>query len=160
MIVIEKQVFDRICRHAEKTYPDECCGFLAARDPEDLITESIPCTNVQDRLHQEDPAIYPRTAREAFHIDGAELFAVHQLAAEQHYNLVGGYHSHVDADAFFSAEDRRFAVAGCDPVWREGHYLVISVRNGNATETRSFRWDQGENDFTEEIIEVLESLEE
>jgi len=154
---IRTEVLDDICRHALETYPSECCGFLTAPDLEEPITDSIPCANAQDRLHGEDPVRYPRTSREAFYIDDAELFSVYRHIAEREYHIVGVYHSHIDVDAFFSDEDRRLAIVNGEPVWPEAHYVILSVSKSGMEHINCYHWNCEQSDFVEETIETEEA---
>ncbi|MBI3630241.1 MAG: Mov34/MPN/PAD-1 family protein, partial [Candidatus Rokubacteria bacterium] len=65
MIATQEELAE-IRRHAEADYPSECCGVILARDAERAL---MRCRNLQDELHQGDPAKHPRDSRTAYYID-------------------------------------------------------------------------------------------
>ena len=156
VIKITHEALQTIYHHAEATFPEECCGFLSSPDPDGIVTEPIECTNIQNKLHEEDPVEYPRTAEDAYFIDGMEFCEVDKSVSEKGHYLVGTYHSHTDKDAYFSEEDRRLATFHGKPIWSEAHYIVVSVMEGKVAYSKSFRWDAEEDDFDEEEMDVLE----
>jgi len=156
MIKITRKALQTIYRHAETTFPEEGCGFLSSPHPDGVVTEPIECTNIQSKLHEEDPVEYPRTAKDAYFIEGMEIYEVDKAVSEKGHHLVGTYHSHTDKDAYFSEEDRRLATFDGKPIWSEAHYVVVSVVEGKVAYAKSFRWDRKKKDFMEEEMEVLE----
>ena len=156
MIKITHEALQTIHHHAEATFPEECCGFLASPGLDEIVTEPIECANIQNKLHEEDPVEYPRTAKDAYVIDGMEIYAVDKSVSEKGHHLVGTYHSHTDKDAYFSEEDRRLATFEGGPIWSAAHYIVVSVMGGKVAYAKSFQWDPEKKDFMEEEMDVLE----
>lgn len=133
--------------HAREAYPEECCGFLiGSRDG--AIDEVRRCENWQNRLHQRDPERFPRDARTAYNIGPKDIaFADASFGSERPVRIV--YHSHVDAGAYFSAEDRRAALFDGEPVWPQVDYLVVGTQGKRVTEAKLFRWDDRQKEFVQ-----------
>ena len=115
--------YEAIRRHAEKTYPHECCGILLGTFGSDARTvqRTIRCQNIE--------GISPSTRYE---IDTHELLRAQREAREQGLEIVGFYHSHPDHSARCSPTDLEQAH------WIGCSYVIISVENGKSVETRSF----------------------
>lgn len=121
-------------QHAETDYPNECCGFFYGLDGEVRqvkIVREVKNTKEGDRgkRFQIDPLDYQK----------AEKYAInHDL------DLLGVYHSHPDHPAEPSEHDQKVAMP-----WFS--YIIISVENGKATHTRSWRLNE-KRQFKEETI--------
>lgn len=139
-------------RHAEATYPEECCGaLLTDRDGNLRVWE---CRNIQNDLHSQDPAKHPRDARTAYYIDPQELLAVTREADATGGEIRAFYHSHPDVGAYFSSEDRARAIIEDwdEPIYPDAAYLVLSVRNGVMDDAKAFVWDEQTRDYVEQPI--------
>jgi [CysO sulfur-carrier protein]-S-L-cysteine hydrolase len=136
---------DAIDRHAAESYPNECCGAVLADDDGEIVR---PITNIQDRLHAENPEKHPRDARTAYFMDPKELYAVLREAEEQRRPLRVLYHSHPDHDAYFSAEDKERALAWDEPAYPGAFYLIVSVVGGCVRDHLVVAWDAERRDFT------------
>jgi glutamate-1-semialdehyde 2,1-aminomutase len=137
---------DAIRRQAEAEYPRECCGVIVARDGERRL---MPCRNVQDLRHAEDPAAFPRTGRSAYYMDPRDVLAFHRLLDEG-FALAVVYHSHPDAGAYFSETDRAQALGiGVDgePGFPEAMQLVVSVIGGSVRAMAVYRWNRTSRTF-------------
>ena len=147
----------RLGRQAEAEYPAECCGVLVAV-PGEAALRVHPCRNVQGMLHAQDPVQYPRDARRAYNIDPGELYRVLSATDAEGSEVAGVYHSHVDVEAYFSAEDRERALAllGEEPAYPDVMHLVVSVRDRRFRNYRCFAWDAARRDFVEVALEVVE----
>ena len=66
----------------------------------------------------------------------------------------GFYHSHVDCEAYFSAEDKERAMAWDEPAYPEAIYLVVSVYGDDPRGSKAFAWDAAQTDFVEVEIAV------
>jgi cysteine synthase B len=129
---IDDALGTRIRAHAERTYPEECCGALLGRAP-DLVEELLPIDNASagaERRFLVGPDDYRR----------AELRAV-----ETGRDLLGFYHSHPDHPAVPSAFDR-------DHAWPTFSYVIVPVASGTAGPLRSWRLRPDRIGFTEEFV--------
>ncbi len=134
-----------VVRHLEAAYPNEGCGVIV-RERDGAFTV-VPMKNDYDQLHARWPDRYPRTARTAYEFDSKEQRRVFQAADERGATIHCVFHSHCDAGAYFSEEDRRAAAPDGFPLWPGVCYLVVAVDQGRASAARVFWWDAG--DFRE-----------
>lgn len=143
-------VFRGIVQAAEKTYPEECCGMVVGK-PEDFLTTAriIPVKNVQNLYHEQEPRNFPRTAHSAYFMDPHALLEIQKELRVSEEKIGVFYHSHPDAAARFSPEDKKAALMNGEPVYPDVDYLVVSVAQGKAEEWRLFRWDEKRKDFLE-----------
>lgn len=104
---------------------EECCGLLVG-DAATPFREAHPCTNEMNRLHRQDPFNHPRDARHAFHMKETEYQGVAREAEARGLRVTGVYHSHVNAEAYFSELDQDFASQPLFP-FPDAVHFVISV---------------------------------
>lgn len=130
-----------VISHLEAAYPEEGCGLIL-RDREGAFRVR-PMVNAYDRYHQKDPLHFPRTSRTAFLFDPKEQRAVWDEVDQRGDLIVCIFHSHVDAGAYFSNEDKEMAAPGGVPMMPETCHLVVSVQRGKFVEARLFRWADG-----------------
>jgi len=138
-----------ILRHLTAAYPDEGCGVVIRRASDGALRVR-PMENAYDRFHALEPDDFPRTARTAYLFDPREQLAVQKECDQGGEEICCVFHSHVDAGAYFSAEDRRAALPDGEPVLPGASYLVVSVRQGHPADARLFRYEGG--DFRETPI--------
>ena len=125
--------------HGASTYPDECCGALLGSDTGD-VTEAFALSNTMAGERRRRFLIGPEDYR------AAEARAS-QLAAD----VIGFYHSHPDHPAVPSAFD-------LDHAWPNLRYLIVSVRAGQAEESRTWRLRADRSAFDEETLAILPRL--
>lgn len=142
-VIVTPAELEAIRRQAVEEYPEESCGVILVRGDERRF---LRCRNVQNELHARDPQRNPRTARTAYHIDPQDLLRIGRLEADG-FPVAVIYHSHVDANAYFSETDRRQALMDDEPSYPGTTYLVTSVMAGRVKETAAFCWDPGRRDF-------------
>ncbi len=119
--------------HAAAAYPEECCGLL-------FDDGARRCENVQNTLHDEDRAAFPRTARRAFRLAaGDQLALARSFDGDRPARVL--YHSHVDAGAYLSAADVDGATLGGMPLHPTLLHLVVAVRDGVPGEAALFALD-------------------
>jgi cysteine synthase B len=123
----------RIRSDAAAAYPDEGCGALLGRRA-GSVDAALPLDNVTDAERRRRFLVSPEAYRQA----EAEA----DRTARQ---LVGFYHSHPDHPAVPSAFDLEHA-------WPNLSYVIVSVRNGEAGEVRSWRLRADRSQFDEESL--------
>jgi proteasome lid subunit RPN8/RPN11 len=142
-----------MCEHALKAFgerQEECCGLLVG-DASVSFREVHPCRNDMNRHHRRDPFNFPRDARHAFHMRETDYQRVVREAERRGLRVTGIYHSHVNAEAYFSELDQEFASQPLFP-FPDAHHLVLSV-TGEASTTplvvgvAAFRWLPEEGRF-------------
>ncbi len=149
MFPFVKDCLQDIHRHAIEEYPFECCGIVIGKPGPDGEHILYRCTNIQNRLHEKDPATFTRDARTAFYIDPKELMGILREAEKRGMGIKLFYHSHPEHDAYFSEEDERMALFDGEPVYPEACYLVVSVIGGKVERQALFAWDESERVFAE-----------
>jgi proteasome lid subunit RPN8/RPN11 len=136
-ISIQRRVLDEIHAHAESTYPEECCGLLVS-DKSKHVTESIRMKNA-----------YGGPKNDRYNIEPLELFKADRASAQRGLTVAGIYHSHPDYPASLSKFDMDHSFP-----WYS--YIVISVPQGKAQETKAWIPREDHESASEEPVEVVE----
>jgi proteasome lid subunit RPN8/RPN11 len=135
-IRLKDSVAENIRRHASNAYPDECCGALigTSHDAGDTkVFVALELENVTD----EGP-------RRRFRVSPREYQQSEAHARRLGADLVGFYHSHPDHPAEPSQYD-------LDHAWPNFSYVIVSVREGETAELRSWRLRADRSSFDEEV---------
>jgi proteasome lid subunit RPN8/RPN11 len=122
-----------IRKHAARIYPNECCGALLGAS-DGVVEEAFVLDNT-----------FPEGQRRRFLVGPDEYRRAEARAAETGRTLMGFYHSHPDHPAEPSAFDLEHA-------WPNLSYAIISVRQGQPKEMRSWRLRADRSGFDEEFI--------
>jgi len=155
MLTISRRDLQAIYRQAVEEYPGECCGLLTqGEDGEPARVHR--CANIQNQLHAKDPKQFALDSRRAYYVEPRSQIQIITAAEEAGGWVSGFYHSHVDCDACFSAEDRERAVVWGQPAYAGAAYLVVSVFADGVRGHRVFAWDENGSDFAETDIAVVE----
>jgi proteasome lid subunit RPN8/RPN11 len=119
--------FEALRQHAERTYPNECCGILVGRFRERVavVEKVVPTRN--ESLERSD---------RRYEIAPTDLLKVMRDAAGSASEVVGYYHSHPDGLATPSSTDQQSA-------WPGVSYIIVAVKSGRAMEVRSWTFDDG-----------------
>ena len=138
MLRIQRATRDAIVAHARRDHPDEACGVVAGPAGWDRPTRFVPMLNAA-----RSPTFYE--------FDSADLLRLYQEMEANDEEPVVVYHSHTATEAYPSRTDVSYA---SEP---EAHYLLVSTRDPDTTEVRSFRIVDGV--VSEEPVEVVESFD-
>jgi proteasome lid subunit RPN8/RPN11 len=130
--------YDAIVAHARRDHPDEACGVVAGPAGSDRPVRMIEMLNAE-----RSPTFY--------RFDSTEQLKVWREMDDADEEPVIIYHSHTATEAHPSRTD--IALAG-EP---NAHYVLVSTREAQAVEFRSFRILDGV--VTEEPVEVVASLD-
>ena len=149
-VTLDRTALAAIFAHARETHPDECCGAVVNVGGRDQVRRF---TNVQGRLHAENPADFPRDATTAYTPEPRELLEVLRAADQPGTRLTFFYHSHSKNGAYFSGEDQARAMFDGDPAYPEVTYLVVSDAR-EPDEARAFRWNEPTHDFAEVALAI------
>lgn len=150
---LNEGVIDKIYAHALKEYPDECCGIITGTAGNQIVHL---CKNIQNQLHAEDPARYPRDAHTAYTIDRSEFDEIIASAGQQGNAVIALYHSHCDHESYFSEEDVAAQTVFGEPEFPDVLNVVVSVMNDSIHDIKCFQWDGATkifsvvNDFSDE----------
>lgn len=150
-INISSAVQTAIAEHAKETFPDECCGVIINAGNVDEVRR---LENIQNKLHAHDPQTYPRTAVIAYAMDPLELDTVLREAEARGGKLKAFYHSHPNHEAYFSDEDKVFAMPFGEPAYPEALQIVISLYERVVRNMKAFAWSEARKDFVEVAIGV------
>ena len=137
---LKSQLLDRITAHAERTWPEECCGVLigrwiAAGNDREILT-------VEEMVEAENVAEDRRTF---YSIAPETLLAAHKSVRGTPRDVVGYYHSHPRPPPRPSARDLEDALPGVS-------YQIVALDTGRVVETRSFRLAADGDGFDEENV--------
>lgn len=134
MLVISRSVLDDVLSHARRDHPDEACGILAGPVDADEPLRHIPMTNAE-----RSPTFY--------RFDSGEQLRVWREMDDRDERPVVIYHSHTATEPYPSRTDVGLA---SDP---EAHYLLVSTRDPEMDEVRSYRIQEGA--VVEEEVRVV-----
>ena len=150
---ITEEALAEMYAHARREYPNECCGLVFGAREAATAGRAVPCVNIQNRLHAEDPARHPRDARTAYNLDAPDLFKLQKsLRGPEPVKIV--YHSHVDVEhgradgAYFSETDQNVATMDGEPTFPV-EYVVIDVRADRVAGAAQFAWDAARKRYVE-----------
>ncbi|MDY7531733.1 molybdopterin-synthase adenylyltransferase MoeB [Pseudomonas sp. Bout1] len=133
MKVLSPSALEQIYAHADRSYPEECCGFVFADGRVHLGS------NIQNELHSKNPEMYSRSAANGYTFSVADTLMMNK-AFRSDNPVVVIYHSHPDVGAYFSDEDQDKALFMGEPIYPVS-YLVVDVRQGNTQGSKLFAWD-------------------
>jgi proteasome lid subunit RPN8/RPN11 len=122
MIEIATEPWEMMVRHAELTYPNECCGAMLGRlnGGSKLVTEAIPMENA-----------YAGEQAARYELRPEDLLEADHQARARGLDLIGIFHSHPDCDAYFSTTDLKNSCP-----WYS--FVVLSIQNGKFNHANSF----------------------
>ncbi len=136
MLRIRREILDAIVAHARRDHPDEACGVVAGPAGSDTPTRHIPMENAE-----RSPTFY--------RFDAMEQLRVWREMDDRDEEPVVIYHSHTATEAYPSRTDINLAA---EP---GAHYLLVSTRDPEVAEIRSFRIVDGV--VTEEPVRVVDA---
>ncbi len=134
VLTIDRATRDAIVAHARRDHPDEACGIVAGIVGSDRPTRLVEMVNAE-----RSPTFY--------RFDSVEQLKVWREMDEGNEEPVVIYHSHTATEAYPSRTDISYAQ---EP---SAHYVLVSTREPDAAEFRSFRILDGA--VTEEPVEVV-----
>lgn len=136
MLTIERALVDQIIAHARADHPDEACGIIAGPIGSDRPVRYVAMENAE-----RSPTFY--------RFDSQEQLKVWREMDDRDEEPVVIYHSHTATEAYPSRTDISYA---SEP---NAHYVLVSTREDDETEFRSFRIVDGE--VTEEEVAVVDA---
>ena len=137
-ISVGPALLDQIRRHGESDYPHECCGLLIgsfAADGRKLADEILPISNAREESAK----------RNRFLIAPEDLMRGEKHARRRGKDVLGFYHSHPDHPAVPSQFD-------LDHAWPVYSYIIVSVREGRASDLFSYELRADRSRFDPEDI--------
>ena len=138
MLTIDAAIRERIIAHARADHPDEACGVVAGPVGSDRPERFIPMANAA-------------RSTTFYEFDSMDLLKLYRDMDDRDEVPVIVYHSHTATEAYPSRTDISYA---SEP---DAHYVLVSTRDPDEVEFRSFRIVDGE--VTEEPVTVVTSYE-
>ncbi len=129
---------EEIVGHAEREYPHECCGLLLGRlegGGRKAVVEILPVSNAREAAARHNRSL----------ITPEEYLRGERRARARRLDIVGNYHSHPDHPAVPSQFDLEHA-------WPTWSYVIVSVREGQAADVRSWELAADRSRFDEEEV--------
>ena len=122
MIEIAAEAWETMVRHAERIYPNECCGAMLGRieGGAKLVTEAVPMENA-----------YVGEQADRYELRPEDLLEADRQARARGLDLIGIFHSHPDCDAYFSNTDLKNSCP-----WYS--FVVLSIQDGKFNHANSF----------------------
>ena len=122
MIEVEKQAWEVMVRHAEATYPRECCGVMIGSIDgyQKRVVEAVALENT-----------YVGGQEDRYEIRPEDLLNSDREARKQGLDLIGIFHSHPDCAAYFSKTDLENSCP-----WYS--FVVLSIQKGKFDHANSF----------------------
>ena len=136
VLTIDSAIVAAIVAHARRDHPDEACGVVAGPAGRDRPTRLIPMDNAARSMT-------------FYEFDSLEQLRVWRAMDDNDEEPVVIYHSHTATEAYPSRTDVSFAG---EP---GAHYLLVSTREPESEEIRSFRIVDGV--VTEEEINIVDA---
>lgn len=124
VLTIRQDLIDAMVAHARADHPDEACGIIAGPEGADHPERFVPMVNAA-----RSPTFYE--------FDTADLLALYRDLDDRGEEPVVVYHSHTATEAYPSRTDIAYA---SEP---NAHYVLVSTRDPEAAEVRSFRIVEG-----------------
>jgi [CysO sulfur-carrier protein]-S-L-cysteine hydrolase len=136
VLSISASVLDAIVAHARRDHPDEACGIVAGPIGSDRPVRHVAMENAE-------------RSTTFYRFDSAEQLKVWRDMDDRDEEPVVIYHSHTATEAYPSRTDIALAP------YPQAHYLLVSTRDPDVTEIRSYRIADGA--VTEEPVQVVEA---
>ncbi len=134
MLMISAELRTKILAHARADHPDEACGVIAGSAGSDRPERFIPMLNAE-----RSPTFY--------RFDSMEQLRVWREMDDRDEEPVVIYHSHTATEAYPSRTDISYA---SEPT---AHYVLVSTRDPDQSEFRSFRIADGIVTEEEVVVE-------
>lgn len=142
-LFIPQVILNRIHLHGEQSYPEEGAGLMLGEiiGQDHQVSEILPLENMR-----EAGARYDR-----YQLSPQDYLKGEEEADRLGLEMVGVFHSHPDHPNRPSEFDRQWA-------WPNFSYLITSVIEEKAVESRSWRLSEDRASFSEELVKVGEQV--
>ena len=151
-IMISQAELQRIHTHAEQGYPHEVVGILAGQsqlDRSDLEAQNPASDDTSGMVQQAYPLINERAdTHNRYKVSGLALMRAERKLEAAGMQILGYYHSHPDHPAQYSEYDRDHALPNLS-------YMIISVMQGKAVDSLSWRLQEDRSNMLAEQIHIV-----
>ncbi|MFH1779090.1 MAG: M67 family metallopeptidase [Candidatus Omnitrophota bacterium] len=131
MLILEKDLLEKMLQQIKEEFPNEACGILAGR--EGRVEKVYKMSNTD-----KSPSTYFMDAKE-------QLLVMKQIR-NLGLDMVGIYHSHVASTAYPSLHDVELAF------YPEVSYVIVSYKDKDNSTVKSFKIKEGK--IMEEEIKI------
>ncbi|MEC4894762.1 MAG: M67 family metallopeptidase [Oscillatoria sp. PMC 1051.18] len=154
-IEVHLEHLQKIRTHAERTYPEECCGLLIGKINKNCKTVT-QVWETENSWNEEAAETFAEcegvekqdtSKRHNFSIAPEVMLQAQKAVRDRQLNIIGIYHSHPDYPAEPSEFDRAIA-------WQQYSYIIVSVPQGRAATLQSWTLDDRDRFQLEEIVTV------
>ena len=138
MLRIAQEPFEQMKDHAEAAYPNECVGAMLGNSESSgkFVDTAMPLENSAQG-----------SQRAFYRLSNDDLLAADKAARAQGRELIGIYHSHPDADAYFSETDLKNSCP-----WYS--FVVLSVKGGKYDHANSWLPDFEQTKAEKEELQI------
>lgn len=163
VLVLSNQQLLAMHSHAERVYPEECCGLIigtfdaSKKTPVKTVVELAALDNrwtpdvIESSLELEAELARSKhiSKQRRYSIDPVDMLRVQKQARDKGLNIIGVYHSHPDNKAVPSECDRVQA-------WPDYAYTIVSVQSGQAVDVQNWALDSAYQ-FQPEAMQIAPS---
>ncbi len=146
-LYIPSRILEEVYREARRSFPAECCGWLAGPVDSQEVSTLRQCANAQDSgTHPTTP---DRGAETAYVITGDDLLTLNRsFDTDLPAQVI--YHSHPNGRAYLSPTDREVATSP----WGDGpaypvQQLVVGLDQHRVVEAALYAWSDEDDGFVE-----------
>lgn len=140
MLRIAKVPFAIMKAHAEAAYPSECVGAMLGKT--DSGDKSVSLAMPLENSAEGSQAAF-------YELSNDSLLAADKAARQMGLDMIGLYHSHPDADAYFSETDLKNSCP-----WYS--FVVLSIKQGRYDHANSWLPDFDQTRADREDLEAAE----
>lgn len=144
---IPRKILEEVYREARRSFPAECCGWLAGPVDGREVSTVRQCANAQDSgTHPTTP---DRGVETAYVITGDDLLTLNRsFDTDLPAQVI--YHSHPNGRAYLSPTDREVATSP----WGDGpaypvQQLVVGLDQHRVVEAALYAWSDEDEGFVE-----------
>ena len=124
--------------HAQEGYPHEVVGIIAGDKEAGMAQRIRPLINER-----------ADSAHNRYKVSGLTLMRAEQALEAEGLDILGYYHSHPDHPSMYSDYDRDHALPNLS-------YVIVSVMNGQAVDTASWRLRDDRSAMDAEVIQTVD----
>ncbi len=118
MLILKKDLFEKVVAHCKREFPNEACGLFAGKDGR--VEKAYEMGNA-DKSPQ------------SFFMDPKEQLKVMKETRNLGLEIIAVYHSHVASEAYPSAKDVELAF------YPEASYAIVTLKDKEKPGIRSFK---------------------
>ncbi len=131
MLYLSEEKAKELVEHSKRECPDEACGILAGRGGK--VGKVYQMASIDK-------------SSKTFFMDPREQLKIMKEITNSGLEMVGIYHSHIEAEPYPSARDVELAF------YPEVSYVIVSINDKNNPSIRSFKIMEGE--ISEEEVKI------